>query len=316
MVGVCQFADGSAMKQIALLLVLSLPCCLLATDECLVFIPPKQQHDCVFRERVAIGGVTIESQQLFLTLTSKGFDGIERERINGAFQFHKANRRVVDYPDTLTVVVESLVSSQATSLGWPLALPASLIRLPSDLLPMKVTLNWVDKTGRITESKASELREVVEPWPELRAPQVWYVADFTGIRQPLENDVEIVLTGPGATPEAKLRARLAHPTVVTEISARALESITVHKIMPDAPCTTQKSHDKGTVTVMVVLNPDGKLASALPISGDAVLAECATKAVRQWEFQPYLFKGEAARVVSRVVMKFTRDRVELVHGKH
>lgn len=81
---------------------------------------------------------------------------------------------------------------------------------------------------------------------------------------------------------------------------------------PTLPCSTDKSHQKGKVTVGVLVGYDGKVKSTTPMSGDAILTECATRAISQWEFKPYLINGTPVQVESRVVMKFTAKRAEVV----
>lgn len=51
------------------------------------------------------------------------------------------------------------------------------------------------------------------------------------------------------------------------------------------------------------------------LDGDPVLAQVAIDAITQWRFKPYTIQGEPVGVESRVVMKFTKKRVELMQER-
>lgn len=67
-------------------------------------------------------------------------------------------------------------------------------------------------------------------------------------------------------------------------------------------------------TVGVLVDYDGTVKSTSPISGDPVLADVATRAIKQWQFKPFIINGEAVQVESRIVMKFSKKRAEVALG--
>lgn len=81
---------------------------------------------------------------------------------------------------------------------------------------------------------------------------------------------------PGGPP---LRIRVSEGVLYREITK---------KVAPSLPCSTDRAHQKGTVTVAVVVDADGKVKSTSRTDGDPVLAECAMRAINQWEFKPTL----------------------------
>lgn len=99
------------------------------------------------------------------------------------------------------------------------------------------------------------------------------------------------------------------------VSERVLDGVTVKKVLPSLPCSTDSEHEKGVVTIAVLVDYDGSVKSASRQSGDTVLADCAIPAVQQWQFKPYLINGRPVQVESRVVMKFSKKRVEIVVGE-
>jgi outer membrane biosynthesis protein TonB len=49
--------------------------------------------------------------------------------------------------------------------------------------------------------------------------------------------------------------------------------------------------------------------------GDPVLGDVAENAVKQWQFRPFMLNGEPVQVDSRIAMKFTKKRAEVVVGE-
>jgi periplasmic protein TonB len=99
------------------------------------------------------------------------------------------------------------------------------------------------------------------------------------------------------------------PTKI-RVSERVLDSVVVKKVLPTVPCGTDPKQQNGAVTIAVVISKEGKVQSTSPLAGDPVLAECAMQAIQQWEFRPYLINGTAVQVESRVVLKFSKKKVE------
>ncbi len=99
------------------------------------------------------------------------------------------------------------------------------------------------------------------------------------------------------------------------VSERVLDGVVLKKVLPSTPCSKDPEHEKGLVTIAVLVDYDGTVKNASLKSGDAVLADCAIAAVRQWQFKPSRINNDPVQVESRVVMKFSKKRVELVLGE-
>jgi hypothetical protein len=183
-------------------------------QDCVTIFPP--QEKCAYSESVAIGfaassadSKSVETSPGFsVTFNSMSFRGIERVRTAQGFEFRGGGRRFTDYPDTITVVVHGVISSE--------------------LKPYHVEVRWLDSTHRVIESKSQELREVVVPleqsetsypWPEMSQlawlhEHVWYEATLSGIKQSVANDVEVVITGSGGkVPVSTVQGRLFYPVL-------------------------------------------------------------------------------------------------------
>jgi hypothetical protein len=172
-------------------------------DDCSCYAPPDQKR-CVYSEYVVMGQTEINGRSLFVSFESNFFDGLERILTAQGFEFRKAGQPVTEYPDTLTVILD------------PVAPMENLVGQEIDRRPRKVTVKWLDGSHRVIDSKSGELHlsghslecccrpwsppppEPVEPWPELkvlRGGSMRFVAEITGIKEPLATDVEVVVTG-------------------------------------------------------------------------------------------------------------------------
>lgn len=98
------------------------------------------------------------------------------------------------------------------------------------------------------------------------------------------------------------------------VSERVLYDMTSKKVLPQPPWSNDKGHEKGEVTVGVLVDYDGKVKSTHVLSGDPVLGDVAENAVKQWQFRPFILNGEPVQMDSRVVLKFNKKHVEVVVG--
>jgi len=199
------------MRKLRVLLVFSVlvlfPGVLIAEEpECYLYAPAKQKK-CVYTESVEIGFAAFSSgataAHFTVSFNSLFFRGVERVRTAQGFEFRKASRAITEYPDAITVIVEP-----AMSPTWHSTLAAS-----PELKPYHVEVRWLDSSHRVIDSKSGELREVVEPWPELRQPRIWYIAELSGIKQSVTTDVEVVVTGDSEARVSTVRGRLFYPLI-------------------------------------------------------------------------------------------------------
>jgi len=111
---------------------------------------------------------------------------------------------------------------------------------------------------------------------------------------------------PGQSPE-----RSRQPTRI-RVSAQVLESLATKKVMPQPPWTTDKQHESGMVMLNVLVGRDGFVSEVHFSGGDSILGEVAERAVRQWQFRPFVVAGTRVFVQSTITMKFSKNRAEVV----
>jgi TonB family protein len=73
---------------------------------------------------------------------------------------------------------------------------------------------------------------------------------------------------------------------------------------PVYPGKARREQIQGEVMVRLAITPAGDVESAVPISGDPLLAAAAVDAMKQWKFRPYIRNGEAVRVTTNLRYDF------------
>jgi len=81
----------------------------------------------------------------------------------------------------------------------------------------------------------------------------------------------------------------------TQDSSKPLERKIVQRTMPRYPEIARRANLAGTVKVMAVVSPDGKVTAVQPMGGSPVLLQAAEDAVSQWKFAPA--GGESSQVI-------------------
>lgn len=79
----------------------------------------------------------------------------------------------------------------------------------------------------------------------------------------------------------------------------------IEKIDPVYPPTAIQDNIQGMVRLEVQILPGGDVENVRLISGDPLLAEAATDAVKQWKYRPYVIDGNAVTVITTARLTFT-----------
>lgn len=89
-----------------------------------------------------------------------------------------------------------------------------------------------------------------------------------------------------------------------EIREGAMRALRIQTIDPIYPPLALQTHVQGPVILTVVVSPSGDVENLAPITGQPMLVEAATEAVKQWRYRPYLLNGEAVEVQTTVRLNF------------
>ena len=88
------------------------------------------------------------------------------------------------------------------------------------------------------------------------------------------------------------------------ISGGVLNGKAISKPAPLYPSEAREANAQGMVTVQVLVDEDGSVASATAISGPPLLREAAAAAARQARFSPTLLSGQPVRISGVVTYNF------------
>jgi periplasmic protein TonB len=75
-------------------------------------------------------------------------------------------------------------------------------------------------------------------------------------------------------------------------------------VEPEYPQEARTRHIQGSVTLDVEIGGEGAVHNIAVIDGNAMLAEAAVQAVRQWRYQPYSGDGQPVEMQTRVTIRF------------
>jgi TonB family protein len=78
----------------------------------------------------------------------------------------------------------------------------------------------------------------------------------------------------------------------------------VDRVNPTYPLLARQTQISGAVQMNIVVGKDGRVLSVTPVSGDALLLQSASDAVKQWRYQPTLVNGEPVEVETTVEVDY------------
>lgn len=88
------------------------------------------------------------------------------------------------------------------------------------------------------------------------------------------------------------------------VSSGVAEKQKIHDVQPEYPQAARISHITGDVVLHVIIDRDGHIAELDVLSGHPLLIESAIKAVKQWEYRPYILNGKPVEVETTLKVKY------------
>lgn len=85
----------------------------------------------------------------------------------------------------------------------------------------------------------------------------------------------------------------------------AAEALLRERVEPDYPADARAARRSGDVKLEVIVQNDGSVGSSRILSGDPLLADAATAAVRGWRYEPYRLQGRPTEFQTEVTLKFS-----------
>jgi TonB family protein len=164
-------------------------------------------------------------------------------------------------------------------------------------------------TGRKTNSNSNtntqsgNLQENANAEAQPPQPQ----ADESSARPPSRNQNAAMPPAPEAAPALRnLNSNQKTPPSPPRapISGGVLNGKAISLPKPAYPAIARAAHASGTVNVQVLVDENGNVISAVPVSGHPLLRASAAAAARQAKFTPTKLSGQPVKVSGIIVYNF------------
>lgn len=115
----------------------------------------------------------------------------------------------------------------------------------------------------------------------------------------------------GEDPRAPLNPAPATVTVATDgqpayrVNSAIARGLISKSVPPEYPEYARHNRIQGTITLEAAITKQGDIESLKTSSGPFVLIEAAYNAVKQWQYQPYILKGELVDVLTDIPVSFS-----------
>lgn len=98
-----------------------------------------------------------------------------------------------------------------------------------------------------------------------------------------------------AAPETPRRVRAG---------GQVMQKKLIYQVPPRYPQDAKDEHIQGTVRLEAIIGRDGSINELKVLSGDPLLVDAATQAVRKWRYKPTTIQGQPVEVVTEVDVNF------------
>jgi protein TonB len=92
---------------------------------------------------------------------------------------------------------------------------------------------------------------------------------------------------------------------IVKLPSSVLTGKAIVKKSPDYPPMAKQIRLAGSVTVEIMISPDGRVESARALNGHPLLMQASVAAAREWRFQPTMLNGVPVRVTGVITFNFT-----------
>jgi len=136
--------------------------------------------------------------------------------------------------------------------------------------------------------------------------------DPNGVRDGLPLDVAVPVghtntidpPRPPDPPKPQAQSRAIEPDRPVRLASTVLQGKAIARRTPEYPQIARQARLQGSVSVEVMIAPDGRVESARAVSGHPVFAKAAVDSTYGWRFEPTLLNGTAVRVTGIIVFNF------------
>jgi TonB family protein len=115
---------------------------------------------------------------------------------------------------------------------------------------------------------------------------------------PVANSNFSAAASPSATCKPVQDSRRVH------VSEGVMTGLLLRRVQPVYPEAARQSRTEGAVVLSAIIDECGHVAELKPASGSEELVDAAMKAVKQWEFRPFLSSGQPTAVETQIKVNF------------
>jgi periplasmic protein TonB len=113
-----------------------------------------------------------------------------------------------------------------------------------------------------------------------------------------------VMGGLGTAPPIVARA-VPKPTGPIKVSSGTMAGSLISRPDPVYPAIAKAAHVQGAVILHAIITKDGTIDKLTVVSGNPMLLNAATDAVKRWKYKPYLLNGDPTEVDTTITVNFT-----------
>lgn len=120
-------------------------------------------------------------------------------------------------------------------------------------------------------------------------------------------------SGPGGEQDAK-RGEVdgaSAPAPAFALSPDDAASSLLHRVEPEYPKQARQQGIQGPVVLDLRIGKDGVVEDVGFVSGQTVLADAATSAVKHWRFKPHYVDGREVEMQTRITLRFTLPTLQV-----
>lgn len=89
-----------------------------------------------------------------------------------------------------------------------------------------------------------------------------------------------------------------------QVSEGVTQGLLIKKIAPVYPAAALKLRKQGPVELLATVSKTGTITKIQVLRGEAVLAQAAVDAVRQWKYRPFLLNAEPVEIQTQITINF------------
>jgi TonB family protein len=256
---------------------------------------------------------------IFLAVTIGGFFGWQKLQP----MLHRGSAPVADNSDQTPAPEKTQTAPQSSTSQAPastlMPLPSAGDQTKTKDVPEEITLTATApaKMQHNADPENIEVQEMpfsrdtkvtVTPKPQpliVKAGTAKPAAQTTASLAPPSVDVSAGNSNEAITNLVTSAAQLPKPAPgMIRISQGVSQGLLLKKVPPAYPRMALQLHKEGVVELLATVSKEGRISNIKVLSGDAMLTNAATEAVRQWQYRPYLLNGQPLEVETQITVSF------------